>query len=165
MILRRLIQIEKAMLVLASASWLIAIVQFTVETLRSHQTSPYLTIQFAISLLAVVGCIAWARSWPRWRLVFAGATGCYLLAFLLKYFLGRVSGFLEIMPFYQAIWWPIYSTWGLVVHFLASGDVAAGLALLFHEWFMPIFQSIVLAALVWPLTAGSRGDAPQAARA
>ena len=69
------------------------------------------------------------------------------------------------MPFYEAIWWPIYSTWSLVVHFLASGEVGAGLALLFREWLMPVLQSIVLAALVWPLTAGPRGDAPQAARA
>ena len=155
----------KAVSVLAFSSWLIAIVQFIVETLRSHQTSPYLAIQFVIALWGLVGCIAWVRSWLRWRLVLAGATGCYLLIFLFKYFLERVSGFLEIMPFYEAIWWPIYSTWGLVVHFLAIGEVGAGLALLFREWLMPVLQSIVLAALVWPLTAGSRGDAPQAARA
>ncbi len=165
MILHRSSRIEKAVLMLASASWLIAIVQFTVETLRSHQTSLYLTIQFVISLSGMVGCIAWIRSWSRWRFVLAGTAGCYLLIFLLKYFLGRVSGFLEIMPLYEAIWWPIYSTWGLVVHFLASGEVGAGLALLFYEWLMPVFQSIVLAALLWPLTTGSKGDAPQAARA
>src|SRR5712664_107049 len=132
MIPHRSSRIERAVLVLASASWLIAIIQFIVETLLSHQTSSYLAIQFVISLGGLVGCITWATSWSRWRLVLAGATGCYLLIFLLKYFLGRVSGFLEIMPFYEAIWWPIYSTWGLVVHFLASGEVGTGLALLFH---------------------------------
>jgi hypothetical protein len=88
-----------------------------------------------------------------------------LLAFLLKYFFGRVSGFLEIMPFYDAVWWPIYSDSGLVVRFLTDGKIGAGFAVLFRELLMPLLQLIVLAALVWPLTAGSRGDAPQAARA
>jgi len=37
--------------------------------------------------------------------------------------------------------------------------------LLFYEWLMPFLQIIVLVGLVWPLTTGSRGDAPQAARA
>ncbi len=38
-------RMHKAVLVLAFSSWLIAIVQFIVETLRSHQTSPYLAIR------------------------------------------------------------------------------------------------------------------------
>ncbi len=127
MTLRGASRIENVVLALATASWSIAVVQFIVETVRSHQTSPYLVTLFVVSLCGLVGCIAWVRSWSRWRLVLAGATGCYLLIFLLKYVLGRVSGFLEIMPFYEAIWWPIYSTWGLAVHFLASGASGARL--------------------------------------
>lgn len=157
---------ENVVLLLACGSWLTAIVQFVVEmSLWPEYYTHYLAIQLVISLWGLAGCLAWFRSWSRWRVVLASAAGCYVLFFLLEYFWVRVADFSGILSFQDAVWWPVYSTWSLVVHFLASGKVAVGTGVIFHEWLMPVFQLIVLCALVWPPTPGPRGDAPQAARA
>jgi len=157
---------ENAVLLLACGSWLTAIVQSILDiSLQPEYYTHYHGIQFVVSLWGLGGCLAWLRSWSRWRITLASAAGSYLLFFLLKYFFVRVSGFLEIMPFYEAVWWPTYSSWAIAVHFLAIGEISKGVAFLFYEWLMPVFQLIVLTALVWPLTPGSRDDAPQAARA
>jgi hypothetical protein len=157
---------ENAVLLLACGSWLTAIGQFIVEMSRwPEYYTHYLAIQLVISLWGLAGCLAWSRSSPRWRAVLVSAAGCYVLFFLLEYFWVRVAEFSGILSFQDAVWWPIYSTWSVVVHFFASGKLAVGLGVLFHEWLMPVFQLIVLAALVWPLAPVSRGEAPQPGRA
>ncbi len=142
---------ENVVLLLACGSWLTAITQFIVEmSLWPEDYTYYLAIQFAISLWGLAGCLAWLRSWSRWRVVLASAAGCYVLSFLLEYFLARVSEFSGILSFEDAVRWPIYSTWSDLVRFFATGKIAVGTAVLFHEWLMPVFQLIVLAALVGP---------------
>jgi hypothetical protein len=144
---------ENVVLLLACGSWLTAIVQFIVEMSRwPEDYTQYLAIQFTVSLWGLAGCLAWFRSWSRWRVVLASAAACYVLFFLLEYFLVRVSEFWGILSFQDALWWPIYSTWSDVVRLIVTGKVAVGAGVLFHEWLMPVFQLIVLAALVRPQT-------------
>jgi hypothetical protein len=152
-------------LLVASASWSIAIMRSIFEMLAAHGTSPYAAVQFAVCAAGLVGCVGWALASSRWGYVVAAAAAGYLLVYLFRYFFVRVSGFSGIMSVSEALWWPIYSTWALIVSFLAHGRIAAGLGLLVEEWLVPLLQLAVFAAAVRTLTARSPGDVAQAARA
>ena len=152
-------------LLVASASWSIAIMHSIFETAAAHGTSPYAAVQFAVCAAGLVGCVGWAVASSRWAYVVAAAAAGFLLVYLFRYFVVRVSGFSGIMPVSDALWWPIYSTWSLIVRLLAQGRIAAGLGLLLEEWLVPLLQLAVIAAAARALTSRSPSDVPQAARA
>ena len=152
-------------LLVASASWSIAIMRSIFEMLAAHGSSPYAAAQFAVCAAGLVGCVGWALASSRWACVVGAAAAGYLLVYLLRYFFVRVSGFSGIMSVSEALWWPIYSTWTLAVRLLAQGRIAAGLGLVLEEWLVPLLQLAVLAAAVRALMTRAPGDVQQAAGA
>ena len=152
-------------LLVASASWSIAIMRSIFEMLAAHGTSPYAAVQFAVCAAGLVGCVGWALASPRWAYVVGAAAAAFLLVHGFRYFVVRVSGFAGIMSVSEALWWSIYSTWTLAVRLLAQGRIAAGLGLVLEEWLVPLLQLAVIAAAVRALMTRSPGDVPQAAGA
>jgi len=158
-------RIRRATVILALVSWVLTSAQAIEMAFYPSYRTGYLLIVASVAVLGLFGCIAWARRWNYWRRALISAAAIYLAAFALRFFAVFVMPSLEHSSLFDAMRMPFRIIYSLSMHHVANGAWISFGSLLFYEWLMPFLQIIVLVGLVWPLTTGSRGDAPQAARA
>ena len=158
-------RIKRAFVILALVSWVVTSAQAVEMAFYPSYRTAYLLIVSGAAALGLFGCIAWARTWNSWRRALISAAVIYLAVFALRFFAVFVGPGLEHSSLFDALRMPFRIIYALSMRHVADGAWISFGSLLFYEWLMPFLQVVVLVGLVWPLTTGSRGDAPQAARA
>ena len=162
-------QPRRAFVMLALVSWVLTSAQAIEMAFYPSYRTIYLFILAGVAVLGLFGCIAWAREWSYWRRALIAAAAIYLLVFVLVFALRFVVVFIgphfEHDSLFDALRMPFRIIYAVSMRHLADGALISFCSLIFYEWLMPLLQIVVLAGLVWPPTTGSRGDAPQAARA
>lgn len=155
----------RTLMILALASWTISAAQVVEALLYPEFLKGNHLILGAIALFGLVGCLAWVANHRFWRRIVVTAAIIYLAFFAFRTFVFLIYPWLGQTTLLEAVWLSFRVVGTLVTHHLSEGRILQGLSELFFEWLMPLSQIVVLAGLVWPLTTGSRGDAPRAARA
>jgi hypothetical protein len=156
---------ERFWLFLALTCWTITAAQVINAMAYPEFVRRYHFILGVIAILGFLACFAWARAWRLGRHAVLAISVVYLMLYALRTYAFLFDPLLQQNSFVDATKLVVRIVWSLATHYISQGSVVRGLSELFFEWFMPLLQMALVAALLWPLTAGSRGYAPRAARA
>jgi hypothetical protein len=116
-----------------------------------------------ITLLGLVAGIWAVFSWRRWKVLALAAAGAFVVHWIFR-IAGSVATWLDLDPFLKALAQPFIIRWAALEHY-AKDLNPWFVSFAFNEVVMPLLQAVLVVYLLRLLTAGSRGDAPQAARA
>jgi hypothetical protein len=155
---------ERFWLFLALACWTITSAQVIDAMAYPDFVKRHYLILGVIAIFGLMACFAWARAWRVGRHAVLATAVVYLLLYVLRTYACLVDPLLQQNSFFDTTKIVVRIVWSLATHYISGGRVVAGLSELFYEWLMPLLQLTLVVALLWPLTAGSRGDAPRAAR-
>ena len=116
-----------------------------------------------ITLLGLIAGIWAAFSWKRWKALALAAAGAFVVHWVFR-IIGSVAMWLDLDPFFKALAQPFILRWAALERY-AKDLNPWFVSFAFNEVVMPLLQAVLVVYLLRLLTAGSRGDAPQAARA
>jgi len=156
---------ERFWLFLALACWTITVAQVIDAMAYPDFVKRHHLILGVIAIFGLIACFAWARAWRFGRHAVLATAVVYLILYALRTYAFLFDPLLQQNSFVDTTKLVFRIVWSLATHYISGGRVIAGLSEIFYEWLMPLLQLTLVAALLWPLTAGSRGDAPRAARA
>jgi hypothetical protein len=116
-----------------------------------------------ITLLGLLAGVWAAFSWSRWKGLALAAASAFVLHWVFR-IVESVAMWLDLDPFLKALAQPFIIRWAALERYARELNPWF-VSFAFNEVVMPLLQMVLVVYLLRLLTAGSRSDAPQAARA
>jgi len=144
-------------------SWVIFAILLTQSFPIHHSRIVMHLLWVPITVLGLVAAVWSAFSWRRWKALALAAASAFVLHWVFR-IAGSVAMWLDLDPFFKALAQPFVLRWVALERY-AKDLNPWFVSFAFNEVVMPLLQAALVVYLVRLLTAGSRSDAPQAARA